>query len=458
MHRSLVWKLILAFALVAFTSTVLVSGFIRLTSADRLTSLIVDQQISRLEQALTNYYSEQGSWSGVEEHWRLMQNQAEPTPLSPPENGFISRDRRSLFGLADSNGILVVSADRDSQVGARLTKAQLKEGTAIMVNGKQVGTLLVARRDLWFNPAENLFLQRTNQALALGALGALFVAMVIGALLAQTLTRPLQALTNAAQKIAQGQLEQQVEVTSQDEIGELALAFNRMSQEVARSNQMRRQMTADIAHDLRTPLTVIGGYVESMRDGVLQPTEQRLALIYTEIERLQRLVGDLRVLTQADAGELPLNPQSIAPVQILERAAQIYQHHAEQQQVTLTAQAPAELPNIRVDEARMLQVLDNLISNALRYTPPGGQITLGAHISPGGVTLSVRDTGSGIPPEELPLIFNRFHRADKSRHTETGQSGLGLAIVRALIEAQHGRVWAESREGAGTVVFMEMPG
>jgi signal transduction histidine kinase len=141
--------------------------------------------------------------------------------------------------------------------------------------------------------------------LAFAGLGALLVALIMGVLLARTLTGSLHALTQAAQRITQGQLEQQVEVKTNDEIGQLALAFNRMSQEVARVNQQRKQMTADIAHDLRTPLTVISGYIESMRDGDLQPTQERLALIYSEIERLQELVGDLRTLSLADAGDYP---------------------------------------------------------------------------------------------------------------------------------------------------------
>jgi len=459
--RSLAWKLVLAFALVAFTSATLVSAFVRLTSADRLARLIIDQQRSRLEQALADYYRAHGSWDGVQGHWRTLLTQLEPgevNPGGPAPFDFNPRDRRSLFGLADANGVLLVSPDRDWPPGTRLSRVQLRAGTPILVDGQQVGTLLVAARTPGLNAAETLFLQRTNRALLLATAGALVVALLVGALLARTLTRPLQALTSAAQKIAQGQLEQQVEVNSQDEIGELAAAFNRMSQEVARSHRVRRQMTADIAHDLRTPLTVIGGYVESMRDGVLQPTPERFAILYAEIERLQRLVGDLRMLSQADAGELPLNPQVIDPRQILERAAQVFQHRADQQQITLAVQAGAVLPPIRVDEARLMQVFDNLISNALRYTPPGGQITLGGQAAGGKVTLFVRDTGSGISAEELPFIFNRFHRGDPSRHSGTGESGLGLAIVRALVEAHQGRVWAESREGAGTTIWMEFPG
>jgi two-component system, OmpR family, sensor histidine kinase BaeS len=282
----------------------------------------------------------------------------------------------------------------------------------------------------------------------------LLVALVIGIFLARTLTLPLRELTLAAQNIAEGHLEQEVKVTSKDEIGQLASAFNRMSHEVAKANASRRQMTADIAHDLRTPLTVIAGYIESMQEGVLQPTPKRFELIYTEIERMQNLIGDLRMLSQADAGELSLNPQNIDPKALLDQAAALFQHHAAMQEVTISVDASEDIPTIVVDEARMLQVMDNLISNALRYTPAGGKIVLAAKVVDGKVELSVQDTGMGIEPAELPFIFDRFHRIEKSRHSEEGESGLGLAIVKALLESQGGTVWAESVVNQGTVIKM----
>jgi signal transduction histidine kinase len=226
---------------------------------------------------------------------------------------------------------------------------------------------------------------------------------------------------------------------------------------VASANQQRRQMTADIAHDLRTPLTVIAGYVESMRDGILKPTPERLTVIYTEIERLQQMVTDLRMLSQADAGELHLNPQPVVPRQLVERAAELFQHHAERQNVQLALKIEENLPEIEVDESRLMQVMDNLISNALHYTPESGRITLGAKKKEDTVELTIQDTGSGIPAEEIPLIFNRFHRVEKSRHAESGESGLGLAIVKALVEANGGQIWAESEEGKGTTMHVAFP-
>jgi signal transduction histidine kinase len=230
-----------------------------------------------------------------------------------------------------------------------------------------------------------------------------------------------------------------------------------MSQEVARVNQLRRQMTADIAHDLRTPLTVISGYIESMQDGVFKPTPQRLSLIYSEIERLQNLVGDLRMLSLADAGELSLNPQRIPPKTLLDRAATLFQHKAEQQNVVIYVNASDDLPEIYVDEARMMQILGNLISNALRYTPSQGVVTLSAELSRRTVEICVQDTGEGIAAEELPNIFDRFHRTDSSRHSESGESGLGLAIVKALVELHGGSTSAESTPGKGTTIHLLFP-
>jgi signal transduction histidine kinase len=169
------------------------------------------------------------------------------------------------------------------------------------------------------------------------------------------------------------------------------------------------------------------------------------------------MVNDLRMLSQADAGELHLSLQPVAPRQLLERASELFQHHAERQNVQLALKVEEKLPEIQVDESRLMQVMDNLISNALHYTPEGGRIILGAKKKEHTVELTIQDTGSGIPTEEIPLIFNRFHRVEKSRHAESGESGLGLAIVKALVEANGGQVWVESEEGKGTTMHLVFP-
>jgi len=462
MRISLLWKLTLAFVLVAVTTAGLVAVFMRVTSADRLSRLIVDQQRNNLVQSLADYYATNGSWAGVAHEWPAARPTSAASPASPDEHSGTPgaparRERRPPFGLVDAQGVVIVPVGPETPVGTKAPESLLRVGTPVVVDGKRVGTLLAAPWVPGLNPEESLFLERTNQALALAVAVAVLVALVIGLLLARAFISPLRALTQAAQNIAQGHLEQEVRVTSKDEIGQLAAAFNRMSQEIARVNQLRRQMTADIAHDLRTPLTVIAGYVESMQEGVLEPSPERLSVIYSEIGQLQRLVGDLRMLTQADAGELTMHLQAIEPKSLLERAAAAFQHRAETQQVTLALEAGDGVPQVRVDEERMMQVLGNLLSNALRYTPQGGEIHLSAQRAGDRVVLAVADNGTGIPPEELPYIFERFRRADRSRHSETGETGLGLAIVKALVEAHGGTVSADSAPGEGTTVRIELP-
>jgi signal transduction histidine kinase len=238
---------------------------------------------------------------------------------------------------------------------------------------------------------------------------------------------------------------------------ELGAAFNRMIEDLAQANEARRQMTADIAHDLRTPLTVLSGYIESLRDGVLDPTRARFDTMYAEAQHLQRLVEDLRTLSLADAGELPLNRHPVPPVDLLERLRATYQHAAGQAGIALEIQAEPNLPELDIDSERMAQVLGNLVSNALRYTPEGGQITLAAQSRNGAVTLLVQDTGQGISPEALPRVFDRFNRGDTARQQQEGESGLGLAIARSIVEAHGGTITANSELGRGTVFVIELP-
>jgi signal transduction histidine kinase len=254
-----------------------------------------------------------------------------------------------VFALADEHGKVVITMLPNYSLGSTLSANRLTAGVSIEVNGRLVGTLFIPPDMFVLTPAEQAYLDRTSQALWLAALGAVVVALVTGIVLAGTFTRPLRSLTSAARRMAEGELEQEVPVASKDEIGQLTQAFNSMSHAVAHANQLRQQMTADIAHDLRTPLTVIGGYIESMQEGVLKPTPQRLEIIHLEIERLQHMVDDLRTLSRADAGELVLVPQAIAPRALLERITDIYRHAAEQQKVTLHVESAEGVAEIQAD-------------------------------------------------------------------------------------------------------------
>jgi signal transduction histidine kinase len=448
---SLTWKLIATIMVVAILTAGLMAVFIRITSQDRLSSLIIDQQRSNLNTSLVEYYSQNGSWGKIDQIWNTLRERRTAPP--PPDD-----HHRQLFGLADDSGKVLISTDPSIPSGSVLTSDQLSKGEPVLVSGKQVGTILTANLPPSFNPEEYLFLRRTNEALIISLAGALLAALILGILLARSLTSPLKALTAAARGIAGGNLEQQVQVKSRDEIGQLAEAFNLMSREVARVNAQRRQMTADIAHDLRTPLTTIAGYIESMQEGVLKPTPERLAVIYSEIDVLQNLVKDLRMLSIADAGDLSLNQRNFNPSYLLERAAASFHQKAEKQNIKITAECEPGLPEIDVDEDRMMQVLGNLISNSLRFTPSGGQIRMHAGAVDGVVEIQVEDNGSGIAAEELPFLFDRLHRVDKSRTDNGGETGLGLAIVKALMTAQNGTIEVSSEIGKGTTFTLIFPG
>jgi signal transduction histidine kinase len=333
----------------------------------------------------------------------------------------------------------------------------LVQGTVVTIDGQVVGTVLTTGKAPELNPREELFLTRINWALFYAALGATLIALILGLFLARTLTRPLRELTAASQAMAQGDLEQQVAVRSKDELGELAAAFNRMSIELARANQARRQMTADIAHDLRTPLTVIKGYAEALRDGDLPPAVTTFETVYQEAKHLSRLIEDLRTLSLVDAGKLTLNRSAVPPQALLERTATAHLPQAQHLGITLEIDVAADLPPVHVDPERLAQVLGNLVGNALRYTPQGGRIVLAAEKQAGAIHITIQDTGTGIDPSDLPHIFDRFYRSDAARETNEGESGLGLAIAKSLIEAHGGTISVSSTLGGGSVFTIVLP-
>ncbi len=267
----------------------------------------------------------------------------------------------------------------------------------------------------------------------------------------------MRELTSAIRDMATGKLQQQVPVRTKDELGELANAFNDMSAELSRINELRKQMTADIAHDLRTPLTVITGYLESLREGVLEPTPERLDAIYGEAQHLFRLIQDLRTLSLADAGELPLHRQTIRASDLLQRVQLAYAHQAEKRQISLEQTADPDLPRIEVDEERMMQVLGNLISNALRHTPPGGRVALHASREADKILISIADSGEGIPKDVISKVFERFYRGEASRKRLEAETGLGLAIAKSIIEAHGGSISVDSELNRGTTFTLSLP-
>ena len=425
----LTYKLTLAFLIVSLIAIGLAALFIWTTTSIEFNNYLIGQRQSQFVSAVTNYYQTYNQWADVD---TALRSQGLLPPFAQP--GSAPPDPQP-FALADQNGVVIIPGN-GYQPGQKIQMSVLAKGVGIEINGLVVGTVLTTGQTPTRSPGEDKYLASVNQSLWLAGLGGMGIALILGLLLARSLTRPVRDLTAATHAMAQGKLEQEVPVRSKDELGELAASFNQMSADLARANQSRRQMTADIAHDLRNPLTVIGGYIESLKDGKLASTPKRFSIMQAEVQYLQRLVDDLRTLSLADAGELAIHRQPAAPGEWLERVAAVYGHQAEQQRISLRVQAESDLPEINIDLERMEQVLGNIVSNALRYTPEGGEISLSAKQTDGSLIVSVKDNGSGISPEVLPHIFERSYRGDPSR--SGNESGLGLAIAKSIVELHGG--------------------
>ncbi len=305
-------------------------------------------------------------------------------------------------------------------------------------------------------PAGN-FEDSVYRGVATGLGIGVLLALGVGLVLARQLIRPLRTLTTATEVLAGGALGHQVPVTTQDEIGELTHAFNQMSHDLAHAEELRQQMTADIAHDLRTPLTVIAGYTEGLSEGKIKQSPQTYQAMNQQVQLLQHLLDDLRLLSLSDAGKLSLNKRPTDPRALLERTAVAYLPQAEAQGVALSVVGDTDLPLVAVDVERMVQVLNNLVSNALRFTTAGERIELRVAAKSQRILLEIRDTGRGIPAPDLPHIFERFYRADSARsRTDPKTSGLGLAIAKAIVEEHGGTISVSSVVGAGTTFSINL--
>jgi two-component system sensor histidine kinase BaeS len=304
-------------------------------------------------------------------------------------------------------------------------------------------------------PVPRFDMSTANKAKVAGVAGlVLTLTVAVTALVATRLVRPLRALTQAAQQPPERHV--RVPVTTQDETGILALAFNELTERRERMEAQRKAMVSDIAHELRTPLTNIRGWLEVARDGLVDPDPELLSSLHEEAVVLQRVIDDLQDLAAADAGTLRLHREEVRADELLEQVAAAHRVGAEAAGVLLVT-APAGTPWLDADPVRMRQALGNLVSNAIRHTPPGGTVTLCAHHDDGHVVFEVADTGCGIEAGDLASVFDRFWRAEKSRSRRTGGSGLGLAIVRQLAAAHGGTASVTSEAGTGTVFSLRLP-
>ena len=441
MWRSLRFRLLLATILVVFIA-VGVTAFVatRRTTGEfrRFVERRDPMTDRRLAFFLARTYDRTGSWDGI---------QSEIVQLAQMSGQRVV--------VADAHRRIV--ADSEDKLIGKAVDAKWPPPSAALVSA---GTLVGA---LYLDPmsgakkADTVFLAAVNRSVLVGALIAGLAAVAVTLALSSRILRPVERLTEAAQRMEKGDLTVRVPVTSEDEIGQLAHAFNSMAGSLAQQERLRRNMVTDVAHELRTPLTNLRGYLEAARDGLLAPDGALVENLYEETMLLSRLVADLQELAQAEAGQLTLLRQPAHLAGIVEQAVTILRPQVNAKGLALSVNLPADLPPVDVDPERVGQVLRNLLNNAVAHTPKGGEITITARAADAEVAVSVHDTGTGIAPEHLPYVFDRFYRVDKSRARQTGGAGLGLAIAKQLVVAHGGSIKVESAPGPGTTFTFTLP-
>ncbi|MBI1743849.1 HAMP domain-containing protein [Candidatus Acetothermia bacterium] len=441
------YQLIGAFAIITLLAMIAVYSFASLEIQNRFGEFVDRADLMRARQirdVLTVYYHHNGSWQGIEQ-------------LANPHVEGADRFLEAPFALADRDGKVIISTD-DRLIGRNLSESDLSKGLPIRAQGERVGTVFIGAPKRGLNPVEKQFLDSVQVSTLWAGGLALILSVGLGFLLVRRMARPLSELRVAAEKISQGKLESRVNVTSDDELGLLGQTFNQMTDSLQRSENLRRQMVMDVAHELRTPLMVQQSHLELLLDKVAEPTPQQLETIYEQNLLLGRLVKDLQVLAVAESGELKIERASVSLKETLESIAEHVRPAIAEKEISLHVSIPENLPTLCVDRQRIEQVLLNLLDNARRHTPQGSAIELHAELQDKQVQISVLDQGPGILPEELPYLFERFYRADQSRSRQSGGFGLGLAIAKHLVEAHGGRIWAEaSAPGQGAVFRFTLP-
>jgi len=454
LKKSLKTRLILTYAAVALVTVLVALLFVRFRSGQSLRNLVIDQQVEEMSVMVEEYYTTNQSLDGfVYYYLSTMLRSGGDSPFFQPPRDSDPEDIRGIRGLVDTDGKTLLPT-QNLPVGVVVPERWLDGAREVEVDGVAVAWILIDEKSLELSRSEQMFMGQVNLAIAIAAGAGILTAVITGVLLAAGILKPIRKLTEASEQMAQGALGQQVDVSSKDEIGRLSESFNRMSIDLARADAERKRLTADITHDLSTPLQIVSGYIEMYENGDVSLNPQQLGIIKAELENLKRLVGDLTVLTQAEGGGVEILLSPVAPNQLLEQIAEAFQPLANQQGVELRLDLDQTPVMINADDGRMLQVFKNLMENALRHTPNDGTVTLASKVGE-RVELSVADTGDGIAAEDLPLIFERFYQADKARTGSKGKMGLGLAICKALVELQGASIRAESAGiGQGTKIIV----
>lgn len=422
---------VLIFFLVVLATTALV-----LSNPSESNPLFRLPIISRLE----TYYIARGGWDGV-------------TVVFDNSLDFESRQWREGI-LLDKNGFIVVDRGVEVPGGTHYVPNNRESVVPIMVKGIMVGQFIVPENAI---PPQRRYTFNFLQPVVMVSVFLAILTVVIGLLLTRRMVLPLAEVTAAAKEVAGGDLSARVKVDGPDDLRILSDSFNQMADALERNDRERRDMLADIAHELRTPLTVLRGRLEGILDGIYSPDQEHIVPALEETYLLERLVDDLRLLTLAESRQLPFEKKDLDLNELARHVISLFQAQAEENMIQLELKSDAVSPRAMLDPQRTEQIVGNLVSNALRYVPEGGRVWIDVRREGESAVVSVNDNGPGVPEEELPRIFNRFWRGDKSRTRTSGGAGLGLAIARQLVEAQGGKISASNLPGGGLQVRCEFP-
>ena len=391
--------------------------------------------IARLE----TYYIARGNWDGVS---TIFANSLD-----------IEASQWASSILLDAQNRIVVEHGQpvDPATSPTYQPAGGEAVLPIVVNGGVVGKLVVGQNT---QPSERRFTFRFLQPVLLASLGLAVFATLIGLLLTRRVVSPLAEVIAAAEEIAGGNLQTRARAKGPDDLRDLSDSFNKMADALERNDRERRDMLADIAHELRTPLTVMRGRLEGIMDGVYPANESSIGPALEEAYLLERLVEDLRLLTLAESHQLAFEKHELDLLEIARRSISMFQAEADEKEISLDLVTSLEKALIVADPLRTEQVIGNLLSNALRYVPEGGRVWVEISRLDDKVAICINDNGPGIPEADLPFIFNRFWREERSRSRVSGGAGLGLAIAKLLVEGQGGRISARSLPEGGLQVWV----
>jgi len=449
-------RILLSFVLVVLLTITIVILVARQSATREVRTFMLRgamTDIDVLVSDLVAYYQQNNSWEGVE------------TQLLP--HGYQrGQGQGNMMGqriiITDPNGVIVVDT-RESRTGEQINKAEMSSGIKMKEGLKIIGYLVVEGGMGLNQAASQQLIDRLNRAALIAAVVAGSISLILALFLAYRLIRPVKEMTEAAEKLGEGDLSQRVPIHGHDELASLGKSFNKMADSLQASEKARQAMTADIAHELRNPLAVQRASLEAMQDGIYPMTSENLTPVIEQNILLTRLVEDLRTLALVDANQLDFDLTVFDQPALCRKIINLYQVEADRCNISisLTPDPVQNQPGLQVyaDPMRVEQIISNLLSNALRYTPESGKILLEIHkMGANQVRTTISDSGPGIPMDTLPYVFDRFYRVDKSRSRQDGGTGLGLTIARQLAEAQGGSLTAANHPDGGAVFYLTLPG